>query len=115
MILYRTSLNHFLLLRVGKHVVLTRVKDGEHEEIARVPWKEADLVLKAEAGWGVVSFWFGAGQADLQQIGPELSLGLLSDEEAWGFNGPYVGMYATSSGQASKTSAAFDWFEYQGR
>ena len=31
-----------------------------------------------------------------------------------GFNGPYVGMYATGSGEASSARAVFDWFDYSG-
>lgn len=48
------------------------------------------------------------------QIGESQDISHFGDEVAWGFNGLYVGMYATSSGKESKASAEFDWFNYQG-
>jgi alpha-N-arabinofuranosidase len=114
MILYRTSLNHYLLLREKKEVVLVKVKDGEHQELARVPYKGKQVIFSAEASGVDVVFRFGPSEDRLEQIGTVQSMGLLSDEEAWGFNGPYVGMYATSGGMESQVSAAFEWFEYEG-
>jgi xylan 1,4-beta-xylosidase len=39
----------------------------------------------------------------------------LSSEEAGGFTGVYVGMYATGNGRRCAAPADFDWFEYEGR
>lgn len=38
-----------------------------------------------------------------------------STEEAGGFVGVHIGIYATSSGRDSQSSAHFAWFEYEGR
>jgi len=114
LILYRTSLNHYLLLKQGKEVVLEKVSKGTHHEIAREAFTGREVVLSAEARGAEVIFRFGATLYSLQQIGTVQSMGLLSDEEAWGFNGPYAGMYATSRGQESKARAQFDWFFYKG-
>jgi xylan 1,4-beta-xylosidase len=34
---------------------------------------------------------------------------------AGGFVGTYIGLYASSNGQPSKTTADFDWFDYIGQ
>jgi xylan 1,4-beta-xylosidase len=39
----------------------------------------------------------------------------LSSEEAGGFTGVYVGMYATGNSKRCAAPADFDWFEYEGR
>jgi alpha-N-arabinofuranosidase len=50
----------------------------------------------------------------MSQIGETQDMKTISFEVAEGFNGPYVGMYATSTGKASKNKASFNWFEYSG-
>ncbi len=40
-------------------------------------------------------------------------MSVISFETAQGFNGPYVGMYASSNGQSGTTKATFKWFEYK--
>ncbi len=39
---------------------------------------------------------------------------LLSSVTNAGFTGTYLGMYASSNGQASENHADFDWFLYEG-
>ncbi len=38
---------------------------------------------------------------------------ICSSNYAGGFIGPFIGMYASSNGHASKQSASFDWFSYK--
>jgi xylan 1,4-beta-xylosidase len=114
LILYRTSRNHFLLLKGKDSLVLSIVRDGHNQEIARVPWKDSEVILGLEARGVDVAFRYGPTEDRMEQIGPVQSMALLSDEQAWGFNGPYVGMYATSNGLGTRALAAFDWFGYQG-
>jgi len=52
---------------------------------------------------------------NMNPLGGRQSMSVLSFEVAVGFNGPFVGMYASSSGEASNNHAEFDWFEYQGK
>ena len=49
----------------------------------------------------------------MKSIGEVQTMTVLSDEIAEGFNGPYVGMYATSNGNPSNGKASFEWFEYK--
>jgi alpha-N-arabinofuranosidase len=112
--LYRTDLNHFLLLKEKTELVLIRVREGHRETLARTPWTEKEVILGVEARGVEVQFKFGATADQLEPIGPAVSMSLLSDEMAWGFNGPYIGMYATSNGADSKARAAYEWFFYRG-
>jgi xylan 1,4-beta-xylosidase len=114
MIIYRTSLNHFLFLKEKGELVLVKVMNGKHEEVTRVPYPESVVVLAVEADRLELRFRYGPSPDDLKPMGPVQNLSLVSDELAWGFNGPYIGMYATGNGQASRSRACFDWFDYRG-
>jgi len=49
----------------------------------------------------------------LTSIGETQSLEIISDNKINKFNGPGIGMFATSNGQTSKNKVFFDWFEYK--
>ena len=121
LVLYRKSSIHYQLLREKNEIVLikttaidVKAEKGLTEEVARMPYKGKELVLKAVGDDLDVRFYFGATENHLQQIGDVQTLKNFGDEIAWGFNGTYVGMYATSSGEESKAKAVFDWFDYKG-
>ena len=59
-------------------------------------------------------FSYGRFEQELKNLGGLQSMSTLSFEVADGFNGSYVGMYASSNGKTSERSAGFDWFEYEG-
>jgi len=80
-------------------------------EVARIAYKGKEVVLKVEGNDLKAKFFFGPNSENLQQIGNVQDLSIISDEIAGGFNGTYVGLYATSSGVASKAIAFFDWFK----
>jgi alpha-N-arabinofuranosidase len=50
----------------------------------------------------------------MKHIGGIQSLKVVADGNGNQFNGPGIGMYATSNGSISINSAAFDWFQYKG-
>ncbi|SNR55498.1 alpha-N-arabinofuranosidase [Lutibacter agarilyticus] len=120
LVLYRKSSIHYQLLREKNNVVLIKTiakevntEKGVHEIIAKKPYKEMEVLLKI-VGEGInVKFFFGTNKDNLQQIGETQDLSNFGDEIAWGFNGTYIGMYATSLGEKSKKKALFDWFEYK--
>jgi alpha-N-arabinofuranosidase len=114
LILYRMSKNHFQLVKNRDHIVLVRTSQGEKQTIAKTAYKESTVILEAEADGLQVQFRFGPTGDQMQDLGPAQPMHVLSDEKCGGFNGPYVGMYATSNGQASKSSASFEWFNYKG-
>ena len=115
LIIYRSSTNNFQLLKEKNEVVLIKTLKGERSEIARASCTNDDLVLKAVANHREIQFYFGSSEESLQAIGDKQDMYVVSFEAAGGFNGPFAGMYATSSGQQSNNSAEFDWFEYKGK
>ena len=112
MIIYRTTLAHYQLLKQKADIVLIRTENGRITEEARVPYTGKSVVLKTVAKGRELNFFFGESEDNLKPIGQQQDLNVISFEKAWGFNGPYVGMYATSSGVSSRSKASFDWFEY---
>lgn len=70
------------------------------------------ITTKIQADKTKAEFSFGESKNELQNIGGKEELTLISDEIAGGFNGPYVGMYATSNGEPGKAIASFEWFQY---
>ncbi|MEL7118284.1 MAG: glycoside hydrolase family 43 protein [Bacteroidota bacterium] len=115
LIIYRKSSNHYQLMKSGNDVVLIKSSNGQRQEIAREKWSNNQVFFKVEAKGLDARFYYGASETTLKSIGGVQNLSVIADEEAGGFNGPGIGMYATSNGQASKTVAKFDWFEYKGK
>lgn len=113
LVIYRRSLNHYQLLKQGKEIILLKTFGGIQEKVATVAYENKDVVLYAKAHNNTVDFYYGASDEDLKPIGTTQDLSIISDEKASGFNGPFIGMYATSSGKSSKNKACFDWFEYK--
>lgn len=112
LVIYRKSTNHFQVLKEKEEVVLIKTLNGKREEVAREAFSGQEIILTVKANGLEVDFFFGNNESDLQQIGDTQDLSLISDEQAGGFNGPYVGMYATSNREKSNSKARFDWFEY---
>lgn len=122
LVLYRKSSTHYQLLKEKNEVVLLKTvakevnaEKGITEEVSRLPYKGKEVVLKVVGKGLKASFYFGASEKNLIQIGDEQDLSHFGDEIAWGFNGTYVGMYATSLSKNSNKKARFDWFEYKNK
>lgn len=113
LVIYRNSQNHFQLLKEKNEVVLIKTKKGKRKEIARLPYKGDTVIFAVKADNIKVEFKYGASEEQLQSIGGEEELTLISDEVAGGFNGPYIGMYATSNGENTKAVVKFNRFRYQ--
>ena len=114
MILYRRSTCHYQFLKEKNELVIIQTMKGEKTEVARVPCKLEKVILAARAEGRDLQFSYGPSEEEMKDIGGILDMKVISFEVAEGFNGPYVGMYATSSGKKSNATAEFDWFEYNG-
>ena len=114
MILYRRSTCHYQFLKQQGDLVIIKTEKGEKTEVARTPYDSGEVVLKAEARGLDLQFSYGRTEKDLKNLGELQSMSTLSFEVADGFNGPYVGMYASSEEKPSEKPAVFDWFEYEG-
>ncbi len=115
LIIYRTSESHYQLLKSKKDLILIKTMDGSSAVEARVPYDEKEVVLSADAKGVDLVFKYGPSPSQMTQIGPVQTMAVVSDELAWGFNGSYIGMYATSNGKESKAIASFHWFDYEGK
>ena len=114
LVIYRTNENHFKLIKEKNSIVLIEDFKGKKTEIAREPHKENDVFLHVNANDLDVQFSFGTSEDTLQPIGKKLSMIVIADGQGNAqFNGPGVGIYATSNGKESKNTALFDWFYYK--
>lgn len=112
MILYRRSTCHYQFLKQKHNLVIIKTEKGVKTEVAKVPYSEDQVILKAVANDLDLQFSYGTSESDMKPIGDVQSMAVISFEVAEGFNGPYVGMYATSNGKKSHAKANFDWFKY---
>ncbi|MCF8378892.1 MAG: glycoside hydrolase family 43 protein [Bacteroidales bacterium] len=114
MVLYRRSTCHYQFLKEKNSLVVIKTLKGEKTEVARVEYKNTNVILMAEAKGLDLVFSYGPSESEMKALGDTQNMNVISFEMAEGFNGPMIGMYATSSGKASKVKATFNWFEYKG-
>jgi xylan 1,4-beta-xylosidase len=114
MSLYRSNTNHVTFTKQGNELVLIRSDKKGKTEIGRKTIKSDKLVLKVVGNNTKAAFYFGENEQNMSLFAENVAIDTLCDELALGFSGPYVGMYASSNGVASKNIASFDWFEYVG-
>ncbi|NLF79199.1 MAG: glycoside hydrolase family 43 protein [Chloroflexi bacterium] len=91
---------------------LIKREKGEESTLAEKPLATEHTYLKIEARGQAYSFWASADGKQWDCIAGSVDGRILSTTIAGGFVGAYIGMYASSSGQPSETTADFDWFEY---
>jgi len=103
-------------LRSGKENVvrLTKRHGGKEELLGEVPAANKRLYLKVEAIGQDYNFYIASVAGEWKALREHVDGRTLSRTNAGGFVGTYIGMYASSNGQASKNVADFDWFEYKG-
>ena len=120
LVIYRRHGNHYQLLKTKNELVLLKTLQHENkgdfgpEIVASITYKKEEVVFSVKVENNNAQFYYGESKTDLKPIGDVQDYTIVSDEVAQKFNGVYVGMYATSSGEESKKEAAFDWFEYKG-
>jgi xylan 1,4-beta-xylosidase len=114
MILYRNSKNFITITKKGNQLILTENMRGTAKTKVLADAVEKDMVVKVESFGTNALIYAGSSECCLKKVG-ETKLIMLTDEVALGFNGPFVGMYATANGQPSKAKASFAWFEYVGK
>ena len=112
MIVYRSSKGFVLFMKEKNEVALYEVTMNGKKEVARMPYHKPEAVMIVTSDGCNLHFFYGEDEKTLADIGAVVPLYVISDEQNNGFNGPYVGMYATSNGKDSKKSAKFAWFDY---
>lgn len=112
-VVYRTADSYYSLMKDKFGIVLTRKNLGEKEVIEHIPYTNQKVYFNVEANGLEVNFSFGETPDKLVNIGGTQSMIIISDNKINKFNGPGIGMYATSNGKQSKNKASFDWFIYK--
>lgn len=113
MVLYRRSNSHFAFVKEKDSLLILKTLKGKKTEVARMPYKKDKVILQVTSRGLDLQFYYGLSVNKLKPIGNVQSMSVISFEMAEGFNGPYVGMYASSNGSPSTEQAVVDWFEYQ--
>lgn len=91
---------------------LIRREAGEETILVEKPVNSQRLYLRVEAHEQDYSFAYAEAPANWSTLYDAADGRILSTDVAGGFVGAYLGIYATSSGQASDNVADFDYFEY---
>lgn len=111
--LYRNDRCYMMFTRKGDDLVLETRLQGENKELFRTPYKKENVVLKLCSDGRDVMFYYGYDESTLQKISATAPLTIISDLAQNFYNGPMVGVYASSNGKPSKNRVVFDWFEYK--
>lgn len=106
--------HHFKLVKRSNQVALIKMNDSEETTVATADYNSDAVVLQIEGQMFNFVFRFGADENNLQQIGDVQDARVITAKTfiGDGFNGPYIGMYTGSQGQAADNKAVFSWFEY---
>lgn len=93
---------------------LLPILTGTETLLAELPIEGRRFYLKIEADGQAYSFSIATELEAWRPLAEGVDGRLLSTSYAGGFVGAYIGMYASSNGQASANTADFDWFDYTG-
>jgi alpha-N-arabinofuranosidase len=74
--------------------------------------KPGNVKLKIVGTPDFYTFFYSQGNEPFKELGKCNSY-FLSSETAGGFTGVYVGLFATSNGQKTRSKVTFNWFDYQ--
>ncbi|MEH0152884.1 glycoside hydrolase family 43 protein [Limibacter armeniacum] len=113
LVAFRNAECHYSLTLNGKILQLTKVEKGKVETVAKVPYTHKKVVLQVSCAAGMMTFYYGESEEKMTPIEAAQTASTLADETSGGFNGPYIGIYASSQGKPSNNTAYFDWFEYR--
>ncbi|RTQ48137.1 glycoside hydrolase family 43 protein [Hymenobacter gummosus] len=86
------------------------------EPLAQMPLKSAGgkLWLRVNAAGDNYGFQFSEDGKTWQTLQDQVDARFLSTQTAGGFIGCVIGMYGTSAGQPTTSTAAFKWLKYEG-
>lgn len=106
----------FVCAKQGDEIVVRLVKcsDSNEEVLKELPVRGSRHFMKIQARGQDFSFYYGSNSANAELLLDNVDGRILSTDVAGGFVGTEIGMYASSNGASSDTTAYFDWFEYVG-
>lgn len=85
------------------------------EEIAKKVFASEIIYLKVTAKGQEYNFYYGSESDKMESLAEKVDGRILSSDIAGGFIGTYIGLFASSNGEASDNIADFDWFDYEGQ
>lgn len=95
----------------GREVYLRYSLGSTHTIAATQPIGAGLVRLRVRAYAEIYRFSYAVGDGPFQDLGG-VETRYLSSEVAGGFNGVFVGLFATGRGRDSTVPADFDWFDY---
>ncbi len=114
-VLYRGTTSYATFAKRGDKIVVLVKMGDEIEEIASVDAPKGEVILTVKADNETLSFFYGEPDEPLTRIDATAPLRVISSGKGGQFNGPMVGVYATSNGEKSRAKATFKWFDYINR
>lgn len=115
LVIYRSAHGYFTLMKGKNKLTLARNLLGKKEKLAEAGYKSDKVLLKTVADGSHITFFYAETPDKWTKIGETERLDAIADNKYNKFNGPGIGMYATSNGKKSTNRAYFDWFEYKGK
>lgn len=109
LVLYRNTGAYVALLRTASG--LSVVESGR--VTATVPYSGKDVCLRLTASGMTATLEYGPAEDNMQTATVVGLVPLADDRKLNRFNGPGIGVYATSAGKKSKNKAVFDYFNYR--
>ena len=115
---FQSETHYYLLAKSqqdGESIVqLLQSSDDELQELASQPVGDGELKLEISFEGANYRFRYAESGGEWKVLQEGVDGKFLSTEDAGGFVGTVLAMYATSSGATSENTASFDWFRYQG-
>lgn len=115
---FQSETHHYLLAKSmqDRQAVVQLLQSSEDQltEITSQPVSGEQIQLKITFDGADYTFAYAENEGEWQVLQENVDGKFLSTEEAGGFVGTVLAMYATSSGTTSDKSASFEWFRYEG-
>ncbi len=118
LVVFQSSRNNYTFVKTladGKPLVqLLKATEEGNEEVTSAPAPDGPLRLKVDFVNDAYRFSYAGAEGEYTTLAEGVEGKYLSTQEAGGFVGVTIGMYATSSGKTSENTASFEWFRYAG-
>ncbi len=112
MVVLQNSDYHFRFEMSQEGIRLIKRQKGVESTLADKPLNPGHIYLKVEAQGQAYHFFVSTDGARWDCVAENVDGRILSTTVAGGFVGAYIGLYASSNGHPSQTTADFDWFDY---
>lgn len=110
--LYRNTKGYITMVKNDKEIIIRYATKEGDKEACRIPCTAKEVILAMESNGKDVTFEWGEVDKPFVKIDATVPLHVISDDNIGGYNGPMIGVYATSNGVKSRNKAIFRWFDY---